>query len=206
MKCRTGEAWDDPPANSAPYADRAVISCDSDTSLRAVGAGERQAVRRMRLCVTACTIMFLLAPDGSQQPVSSLDALKRHVESAFARPSGVVHLAQTEQSLRGFERLLYKSLGLRTDATGTSLVIHTSGPFATLTLLDEDWNESLAVNPAPSVTEPVRFVADAGDVFDVPPSHCFRKEEAAGVLEYFFENRTLPPDVAWGRQRGARRK
>ena len=137
---------------------------------------------------------WILEVGESTESVESHEALSASLANLRARNDWVVRLVQRAGKLAGWQSALYRLLGLSTEMDGQSVLVRAAGELAAVSLLDEDFNETLVVGPQP-LQEPdgnVQFTLGKGEIETRHRADCMGTQEAISFLLRFFDQGTRP--------------
>lgn len=147
-------------------------------------------------------IEYRLGVDGQESPVRSAEELEQGLERVDGRQHSAVSLYQHVGRMRGFERLLYRALGLTTDIEGDAVLVVINGDEASVSFLDPAQHEFQAIDvdrrDADGVVE---FRLEDGSRDVAPRAECTSKERALDAIRYFFRHGRKPD---WFRYREVR--
>lgn len=138
---------------------------------------------------------WILEVGEEVEKVRSRDALATRLEGLRAEGGWVVRLAQRVGKLAGWQGTLYRLLGLSTEMDGQSVLVRATGDLAAVSLLDEDFNETLVVDSQPP-QEPegsVEFALGNGASETRRRADTISTEKALSFLLHFFDQGTRAP-------------
>lgn len=126
--------------------------------------------------------------------VSSKQELADFIKKEVSHEYSEIWLIQKIGKIKGVERFIYKVLGLQTDIKGLSLYILIKDKKAVLVFLDEDDNETIAIDtkydgPANAKEE---FILNSGQVSVHSADECIQKDKAIKAMLHFFEQGKRP--------------
>lgn len=140
-------------------------------------------------------------------PILSSDALEKYLDEARERKYSDFWVVQRGTSMKAFERLLYRALGLRADNDGPSVYVLTSPEGAAVVFLDEDFNEQRVVNrDADHARGEIAFELSNGQTTMHPAEEVVPHDVAFRTVRYFFEHGKRPPSLTYRRGRGRNRR
>ena len=87
---------------------------------------------------------FVLKTVEETRPVATLEELDRHLELLAAKDDADFSLVRLAPPMKGFERFLYRVLGLATEMPAMTLAVRLNVDGAVVDLLDQDYNELVA--------------------------------------------------------------
>src|SRR5512140_1744556 len=138
---------------------------------------------------------WILEVGEEVEKVGSRDALATRLEGLRAKGVWVVRLAQRVGNLAGWQGTLYRLLGLSNEMDGQSVLVRATGDLAAVSLLDEDFNETLVVDSQPP-EEPegtVQFALGNGATETRRKADTISTGKAVSFLLHFFDQGTRAP-------------
>lgn len=138
---------------------------------------------------------WILEVGEEVEKVESRDALVERLARLRAERGWVVRLAQRVGELTGWQGTLYRLLGLSTEMDGQSVLVRATGDLAAVSLLDEDFNETLVLDSQPQ-QEPegsVQFALGNGEFETRRRADTISTEKAVSFLLHFLDQGTRAP-------------
>lgn len=87
---------------------------------------------------------FVLRIGEQTHRVATLEELDRHLERLASKDELDFSLVRLAPPMKGFERVLYRVLGLATETVAMTLAVRLNVDGAVVDLLDQDYNELVA--------------------------------------------------------------
>lgn len=136
------------------------------------------------------TMEWILEVGRERKVIDGRDALALQMASLCSRVSWVARLVQRTGEMKGWQASLYRILGLTTEEDGNSVLVRCTGGLAAVSLLDQDFNETIVMEPDPveNADQQVTFHLGRGETEIRPRSECISVDEAVAVVLHFFEH------------------
>jgi hypothetical protein len=133
---------------------------------------------------------WILEVGRERKVVDGRDALAVQMASLCSRASWVARLVQRTGEMKGWQAGLYRILGLTTEEDGNSVLVRSTGGLAAVSLLDQDLNETIVMEPGPveNADQQIKFDLGRGETEIRPRRQCISVDEAVAVVLHFFEH------------------
>lgn len=146
---------------------------------------------------------FVIRIGERESPITSRADLERHIAEIEARPFADLWLVKRGTPVAGFERWIYKLLGLSVETDEMSLYVLAAPDGAVAVFLDGDFHEyRCAAATGTAVEGAVEFELSNGQRVRHPAAEVLSRDVAFDALRSFFDRGERPPSFVKREKRG----